>query len=258
MLLGGIISMAQKLVEYYDFAYAKDLADKIKYTNTSFDHEKFLKIVASRLGSETFLARQDIYVDAFEQTMESDYGKNLEIFKAIWGDELIHETGMFKYGWWLWPIGRYVERHGCKEPGISYEFIKEFTKRQTGEYAIRPLLIMHTEMTMKQMLEWSIDENVHVRRLSSEGMRINLPWAKKTAIALDYFEIFKKVLTNLKDDSSKFVQKSVGNNLNDLYKYEKELADQIISKWSKEELSKPALWVVKHGQRSNKRTKTSN
>ena len=68
------------------------------------------------------------------------------------------------------------------------------------------------------MVKWSKDKNVHVRRLASEGVRISLPWSKKLYVVLSEFEDYKIILTNLKNDKSKFVQKSVGNNLNDLYK----------------------------------------
>ena len=63
------------------------------------------------------------------------------------------------------------------------------------------------------------------------------------------FRKFKGILTNLKDDSSKFVQKSVGNNLNDLYKYDGKLAEEIIQGWREDELSASARWIIKHGQR---------
>ena len=98
----------------------------------------------------------------------------------------------------------------------------------------------------------SLDENVHVRRLASEGVRIRLPWLKKLYVALEEFERYMNILTNLKDDPEKFVQKSVGNNLNDLYKDEPEKADFIISQWKKSGQSKAQDWIIKHGRRNQK------
>ena len=77
-----------------------------------------------------------------------------------------------------------------------------------------------------------------------------MPWAKKLTIALDEFESFKKILTNLKNDKEKFVQKSVGNNLNDLMKEAPQLANQIIDEWNTDNPSKETLWIIKHGKRS--------
>lgn len=242
--------MAKRLVDSYDIDYAKDFAREIKEANPSFLDDVFIDILKARLGEEAFLARQDIYVDALEQALGDDYPANLDTFRDIWGEELQQETGMFKFGWWLWPIGRYAERNGVRYPAETHDFLAGFSKRQTGEYAIRPLLEEHTAQTMQQILIWSGDANVHVRRLSSEGMRIHLPWSKKTTKAVDAFDIYRQVLANLKDDPSRFVQKSVGNNLSDLYRYDARLADLIINGWSKDELSTPAQWIIQHGQRS--------
>ena len=60
------------------------------------------------------------------------------------------------------------------------------------------------------------------------------------------------ILTNLKDDPEKFVQKSVGNNLNDLYKEAPEKADFIIAQWEKTGQSKAQDWIIKHGRRNQK------
>lgn len=244
--------MATRLVDRYGLDFAALLAEKLEDALAGFDSAAFIGHMAKQLGSESLLARQDLYVDALEQFLGRDFQFNLDLFSRIWGEELQQETGMFSFGWWLWPLGRYVERHGASWPEISYPFIKEFTKRQTGEFMIRPLLVKHTRLTMEQMLSWSLDESVHVRRLASEGLRIALPWAKKTTAALTEFPLYTAILTSLKDDPSRFVQKSVGNNLNDLYKHDRTLAEQVIFAWEHGELSKAAGWIIRHGRRSLK------
>ena len=100
------------------------------------------------------------------------------------------------------------------------------------------------------MLKWSKDKNVHVRRLASEGLRIRLPWAKKSFSALEELELYKKILSNLKNDKEKFVQKSVGNNLNDLMKDFPEIANGIIGEWEIDNPGKETLWIINHGKRS--------
>ena len=157
---------------------------------------------------------------------------------------------MFSEGWWLWPVGRYVEKYGIKNLKVSLGFIKELTKRFTGEYAIRPLLTNKPKETIREIIKWSKDKNVHVRRLASESVRISLPWSKKLYVAIDYFGDYKIILNNLKNDKSKFVQKSVGNNLNDLYKEFPEKANEIIREWGKNKLTKETEWIIKHGLRS--------
>lgn len=133
------------------------------------------------------------------------------------------------------------------------EFIYELTKRFTGEFAVRPLIDKYPKEALKIILKWSKDKNVHVRRLASEGVRIRLPWAKKSLVALQEFRTYKKILTNLKSDPEKFVQKSVGNNLNDLMKEDPAKAMEIISGWRKNDPSKETLWIIKHGLRSQRK-----
>ncbi|MFT0169554.1 hypothetical protein ACLKMY_11080 [Paraburkholderia mimosarum] len=67
-------------------------------------------------------------------------------------------------------------------------FLKELTKRFTGEYGIRPLLKEHPKEVTDELILWTSDENFHVRRLASEGVRIRLPWSQKLFVALDEFE----------------------------------------------------------------------
>lgn len=245
-----IPNMAKKLKDYYGRETAELITLKIKNVYPAFDTEGFVEFVLAGISDKEFLGRQDVYVEGFERFLPKDYSRNISLFSKILGPELKTETGMFTEGYWLWPIGRYVEKYGTIDWDRSVEFIYELTKRYTGEYAIRPLLENKPAETMSVLLKWSKDKNVHVRRLASEGGRINLPWSKKSLVCLQEFKIYKKILSNLKDDPSKFVQKSVGNNLNDLYKNDKTKAMEIISEWKKSSLSPAAEWIIKHGLRS--------
>ena len=242
--------MTKKFKDYYDLDCAKLIADKILRVDSTFNKKGFVSYLKKEIPDKEFTARQDAFADAFEKYLDEDYTNNISLFEKILGEELQTTEGMFTYGWWLWPVGRYVQRNGLKNYHASINFIYELTKRFTGEFAIRTLLESYPKKTMPIMVKWSRDKNVHVRRLASEGVRIKLPWAKKLTVALDEFESFKKILTNLKHDKEKFVQKSVGNNLNDLMKEEPELANQIIKDWRNENPSKETLWIIKHGTRS--------
>ena len=90
-----------------------------------------------------------------------------------------------------------MERHGNEDWRLSLSFLKELTKRFTGEYAIRPLLKEHPGEVMDELIQWTKKENVHVRRLASEGIRIRLPWSPRLTVALDEFERYTAILTNL-------------------------------------------------------------
>ena len=238
--------------DYYDNQYIEDFSKKLFSIMSDFDEKAFVHQLYGRLDDKELFARFDCIVDAMEQNMERNYSKNIQAFYRLLGPELEGSQGMFQFGWWLWPISRYVERHGNEDFCLSLSFLKELTKRFTGEYAIRPLLKEHPKETMEELIIWTKDKNVHVRRLASEGVRIRLPWSQKLLVPLDEFERYTRILTNLKDDPEKFVQKSVGNNLNDLYKDDPQKAELIIKQWRESGHSKAQDWIIKHGMRNKK------
>ncbi len=168
----------------------------------------------------------------------------------ILGAENQNETGMFTEYYWIMPIAKFVEKYGLNDFKISMNAIEEITKRNTGEYAIRPYLELHLKETLEQMEEWSLSPNKHVRRLSSEGIRPRLPWAKKLDIFIKDPLLLTPILYNLKDDPSKYVQKSVANCLNDILKDNYEVGKGIIKSWKNENISKERSWIIKHALRN--------
>jgi 3-methyladenine DNA glycosylase AlkC len=248
--------MGQKFKDLYDGVYVGMLGGKIAAVAPGFDAGRFAaRLAGDELERREFLARMDLIVEALDYCLTDDYPANLAALRRMLGAELATEHGMFTVGWWLWPLAHYVTRHATRDFAASVAFIEELTKRHTGEFAVRPLLAAFPDDMLAVMAGWSRSANVHLRRLASEGLRIHLPWAKKLPLALERFEAFKAILTNLKDDPSRFVQKSVGNNLNDLFRDAPDKARQIIAEWEEaarangQELSPAARWIIRHGTR---------
>lgn len=243
--------MGKKFKDYYDMNYAYSIAEKIKSVYPKFDIKYFLRSVGEgSLENLEFDDRQVLLATCLKQCMPKDYKKSIDIFEKILGPELEGSLGMFSEGYWLWPIGKYVELFGYDYFKESTKFSRELTKRFTGEFCMRPILTHFPEETMHLMLKWSVDGNKRVRRLASECLRIRLPWAKKVYVIFDYFDIYVKILSNLRDDKDKTIQKSVANNLNDLFKESPEKFEYIIDTWSKEPISKECAWIIKHGSRT--------
>lgn len=240
--------------DHYNDQYILDLSEKLTQAIPDFPATIFSNELIGNLEDKELFARFDFIVDALEKNLSENYSENIQAFCKILGPELEQSTGMFSFGWWLWPIGRYIERHGNENWQVSLDFLKELTKRFTGEYAIRPLLKEHPQEVMDELIRWSQEDNVHVRRLACEGVRTRLPWSEKIFVALEEFDRYAIILTNLKDDPEKFVQKSVGNNLNDLYKDAPEKADYLISEWQKTPSSKAQEWIIKHSRRNQKKS----
>lgn len=243
--------MAKKLKDYYDLTLAKEWADKVQTVLPSFSQADFVDFLATRLDALEFHARQDAFVEAFDKFLPSGYVKRLGVFKRLLGPKLVTDTGMFTYGYFLWPVGRFVQVFGNESPDRSLEFIYELTQRFTGEFAIRPILEKNPPLVLAVLKKWSKDPSVHVRRLCSEAMRTRLPWANKNQVFIDYFDDCVEVLDTLKSSQEKFVQKSVANNINDLYKDRPDLAKKALNILNSEsQPSEALLWINKHATRS--------
>lgn len=68
--------------------------------------------------------------------------------------------------------------------------------------------------------------------------------------AVEQFEMYTKILGNLRYDENEYVQRSVANNLNDLYKYDREKAQIIVDNWLNDNPTKETLRIIHHGTRS--------
>ena len=146
------------------------------------------------------------------------------------------------------PIWKYVEIFGIDNFDFSIRAIEEITKRNTGEYAIRPFLRKFPDQTIYQLLIWAKSNNFHLRRLSSEGSRPKLPWATKLDTFIDKPEPVFEILDILKEDSVKFVKKSVANNITDYLKVNYEAARTLLLEWSKSDNTN-TKWIVNYAIR---------
>lgn len=238
--------------DYYDERFASDLADKIGEHAPSFDLAGFVSYVSDALDGKEYTARMGVFVDAFDRYLPA-YPDTLRIFSEMLGPELTSFAVMYDRGAWLAPVGKYVKAHCAAEPEYfeqSVDFIRELTKRYTGEFAMRPLIQAFPERTLAVLLEWSRSDSPFVRRCASECMRVRLPWAKKLTAAVEHFDLYTQVLDNLRHDSDPYVQRSVGNNLNDLFQYDAEKARSIVGRWQADGPSKATRKIIRHGTRT--------
>lgn len=83
-------------------------------------------------------------------------------------EENLNKTGVFKSFYWLMPVGKFIEKYGLDNFDESIRAIAKVTKRNTGEYAIRPFIRKYPKKTIKVMKGLAKSENFHLRRLSSE------------------------------------------------------------------------------------------
>jgi len=121
-------------------------------------------------------------------------------------------------GWVVWPMTDYVARYGLSHPKRALRALHALTQRNTAEYAIRPFLVEHRELTMATLTGWLDDRSAHVRRLVSEGTRPRLPWGIRLQHLVEDPTPCLPLLERLQDDDSEYVRRSVANHLNDIAK----------------------------------------
>lgn len=247
----------KKLKLWFDAELAQMLADKIESVKPEFKTKAFVKDIDSKVDEHELKARVELIADELYTRLGENYKKGLSTLLKILGPENELETGMFTEYYWVMPIAKFIEKYGMDDFAISMKAIEEITKRNTGEYTIRPFIEKYTDKTLKQMKVWSLDENKHVRRLACEGLRPRLPWATKLDMFIQDPRPILPILENLKDDGSKYVQKSVANCINDLLKDNIEIAKALLEDWNGQEISKQRKWIIKHALRNLLKQKDS-
>lgn len=224
------------------------LASKIVAVHKDFPTRDLCKSVKRDVIGKGYTERVEIIADNLKKYLPTEYTVALSILMQILGSENKEETGMFSNFYWLMPVGKFIEKYGLDNFNPSIKGIEEITKRNTGEYAIRPFARKYPEKVMAVCKKWAQSKNFHLRRLASEGLRPKLPWATK----LDTWNtnpapIFA-ILEILKEDEVKFVKKSVANHLRDWLKVNPKEAQKVMMRWSKSE-NEHTKWILKHAQR---------
>jgi len=237
-----------KITDYFGANLAELLSGKIKTAYPEFKASQFIKSVEQIVIGKTYTERIEAIADELHAFLPSDYTRAVNILVAILGPENPDETGMFSTYYWVMPIGKYIEKYGLNDFDTSMRAIAEVTKRNTGEYAVRPFIRKYPEKALRYMEKWARSDNFHLRHLASEGLRPKLPWAPK----LDEFVVNPapvfEILELLKEDDSKFVQKSVANHLTDYLKVNPKLTRVLIERWGTSD-NKNTQWIIKHATR---------
>ena len=224
------------------------LSDKIIAMHKNFPQKEFCRSVKKEVVGKTYTQRVEIIADNLHKYLPEKYSEALAILIKILGPENEEETGMFTNFYWLMPVGKFVEKYGLDNFTESIKTIEEITKRNTGEYAIRPYARKYPAKTLAVCTKWAKSKNFHLRRLASEGLRPKLPWSPKLDVWNDNPKPIFAILELLKEDEAKFVKKSVANHVRDWMKVNPKEAKKLITDWSKSK-NEHTKWILKHAQR---------
>lgn len=240
-------------------ALGKHLALSSRKHELEFDIERFVQMASHQLDTLELKARSNQIVSALTVHLPDDFSKAAIIIESALAPASDDESIQFKghnkglAGWMMMPITDYIALAALKENAESFtqglDLLHACTQRFSAEFSIRPFLRDYTDKTLEVLTTWAQDDNVHVRRLVSEGSRPYLPWGIRLHVfAKDPTRILP-LLEQLKDDPSEYVRRSVANNLNDIAKDHPNKVAQIASSWW-DENNKERTKLIKHACRT--------
>jgi 3-methyladenine DNA glycosylase AlkC len=231
--------VAAPLKDRFDRETVADLARRVQRVEAEFDAEAFTDDVVAGFPPLELKDRVNLVADRLAAYLPAHYPEALAIVVAV------AESGPDQ--WTGWPLCSFVERHGVGWPEESLDAMAQLTQVWSCEFAIRPFLDHHFELTREYLRRWVHDERAAVRRLSSEGTRPLLPWGPRVAPLTEDPSIGIELITELRHDESEVVRRSVANHLNDVAKAHPDLVVDVLTDWVAEGVD---VGMVRHALRT--------
>lgn len=219
---------------------AQKIAAAISKADKSFSAKVFLSGLEKELEDLELKMRMQALSRRLGEQLETSPKSFATLVNALKKSD---EDSVGLSGFLVWPLTHFVAEHGLNDFDSSMKALKEMTKVFTAEFAVRPFFLNDEKYMLKVFKDWSRDPNEHVRRLVSEGSRPLLPWGQKLSRFLETPTHTWPLLDSLKNDSSRYVQKSVANHMNDLSKKHGDWLVKQLKAW-------PNPWVARHAVRS--------
>ncbi len=232
--------MAEPLKNQFDSDVVRLLAERFGAHPAEFDPDRFASTLLDEFPALELKERINLVADVLAEQLPDDYSEALGIVMDV------AATGVD--GFAAWPLCSFVERHGVDHPELSLLAMESLTRRWSCEFAIRPFLDQHLELTRTHLRRWVHHTDEAVRRLASEGTRPRLPWGPRVQSLLADPEIGVELLTELRNDDSETVRRSVANHLNDLSRAEPDRTVEVLTAWSDDPTIDPTM--VRHALRS--------
>ena len=216
-----------------------------------FPASKFRNQVLAQFPDLELKACIECMAAALVPCLPTDYGRAAQVLMAALPAPLDPTRTDDDFGDFIWAVpSEYAAREGCTEErlAVSLQLLRATTARFSAEFAIRPFLKAFEDETYAFLSDCARDDNYHVRRLASEGIRPFLPWGLRIDMAP---ERVIEMLDVLHADNTRFVTRSVANNLNDLSKIRPDLVLAALKRWRKTKHQSAAEleWLTRHALR---------
>lgn len=125
-----------------------------------------------------------------------------------------------------------------------------FGVREIAWLSVRKYIVNEPQKSIDILSKWTRNSNPNIRRFASEATRPRGVWCAHIDVLKQKPELGLPILEPLKNDSSKYVQDSVGNWLNDASKTTPDFVRSLAEQWNVESQTKETKYIIKRALRS--------
>lgn len=226
----------------------QQLADCLSDIYPNFNHTTFTEVANRDLNKLELKARVYHLINALHQHLPKDFEHTAELLCQVNQHQLKQTEPTIK-AFTAWPLIDYVAVHGLQHPQVALTTLAQLTSLFSAEFAIRPFIQQHYDLTLQHLHSWCDSPDTHIRRLVSEGTRPRLPWGQQLPQFIENPNSILPLLEKLKADPEDYVRRSVANNLNDISKDHPQQVLDICQRWLQQP-NKETQWIVRHATRT--------
>lgn len=227
--------------------------DHIKLIETNFSDLKIDDTITQKIKSALTSDKKITAMNAIKLIGSALYNayKNSNDYEFILKNIITHVSDSIRcYSPYLIALNDTFSIEEKFKQSFSLVADAHFGVREVVWMALRPEIAKNLSASIQFLTEWSLNTNENIRRFTTEATRPRGVWCKHIDSLKENPEQALPILENLKSDTSKYVQDSVGNWLNDASKSAPNFVKNLCEKWLKESNTKETNYIVKKALRT--------
>ncbi len=238
----------EKLKDVINVHILTNLSGRIQLSYPLFNSDSFITNISARgISEKTFFERIILGAQCLHSLLPEDFETACSILLSA-APAPITTEGYGTENYDVLILTRFISLYGLEYPDVSLPGLAKLTQSYTAEFDIRPFIESYPKRTFDFLKDLATSQNFHERRLASEGCRPRLPLASHLGFLKNDPQPCIEILTLLRKDPIRYVQKSVANNLSDILKDNPKIGYKTLSEWVAE--SHPATnWIIKRAIR---------